>query len=104
MSDVTSSSAGHARTLPQSPSMTIATDRPTAEFVGASDDTIGEAVRRARARAATALRTLEGAGVLVIPQVYRRGVTPRFRVTLKVTAPVGAASTSHPKRRANGTN
>jgi flavin-binding protein dodecin len=82
--------------------MTIATDRPTAEFVGASDETIGEAVRRALARAATALRTLEGAGVLVIPQVYRRGVAPRFRVTLKVTAPAANGNGTAPKRRPNG--
>ena len=62
-------------------------ERPTAEFSGASDETIGEAVRRALARASTAFHTLEGVGVLVIPHVYRRGVTPRYRVTLKVTAP-----------------
>lgn len=62
-------------------------EHPTAEFVGASDDTIAEAVRRALARATQTLRTLEGAGVLIVPQIYRPGTAPRFRVTLKVTPP-----------------
>ena len=62
-------------------------DHPTRiEFVGASDDTIAEAVRRALASASASLRTLEGVGVLVIPQVYREGPLPRYRVTLQVTA------------------
>jgi len=62
------------------------------EFVGASDDTIAEAVRRALASASASLRTLEGVGVLVIPQVYREGPAPRYRVTLQVTAPATSAS------------
>jgi Dodecin len=37
------------------------------QFVGASDETIAEAVRNALARASRSLRTLDGAGVLVIP-------------------------------------
>jgi flavin-binding protein dodecin len=58
----------------------------TIEFVGASDDTIAEAVRRALACAFESLRTLDGAGVRVMPEVYREGPTPRYRVTLQVTA------------------
>ena len=57
-----------------------------AEFVGASDDTIAEAVRRALVQASESLRTLDGAGVLVIPEIYRKGPAPRYRVTLQVTA------------------
>jgi flavin-binding protein dodecin len=75
-----------------------ADERPaTIEFVGASDDTIAEAVRRALARASQSLRTLEGVGVLVIPQVYRDGPNPRYRVTLQITAPeADAAQASGP--------
>ena len=63
-------------------------DRPaTIEFVGASDETIAEAVRVALARASQSLRTLEGVGVLVIPQIYRDGPAPRYRVTLQITTP-----------------
>lgn len=55
------------------------------EFVGASDDTIAEAVRRALTHASLKLRTLEGAGVKVIPEIDRRANRPRFRVTLQVS-------------------
>ena len=55
------------------------------EFVGSSDDTIAEAVRRALSRASISLRTLDGAGVVVIPQIERHGSRPRFRVTLRVS-------------------
>ena len=91
----------HARTLSHVPTTTVASAaRPTAEFVGASDETIGEAVRRALARAAQALRTLEGVGVLIVPHI-RQGNAPRFRVTLKVTTPVdGRRAPAAP--RANG--
>ncbi len=65
----------------------VPAERPAEEFVGASDDTIAEAVRRALAHAAQTLRTLEGVGVLIVPQIYRPGAAPRFRVTLKVTSP-----------------
>ncbi|HEY2385704.1 MAG TPA: dodecin domain-containing protein [Candidatus Binatia bacterium] len=58
----------------------------TVQFVGASDATIAEAVRDALARASKSLRTLDGAGVLVIPQILHEGAEPRFRVTLQVTA------------------
>jgi len=62
------------------------------EFVGSSDDTIAEAVRRALSHASTSLRTLDGAGVVVIPQIGRHGAGPRFQVILRimlaVTAPV----------------
>lgn len=58
----------------------------TIEFVGASDDTIAEAVRFALARASQSLTTLDGAGVLVIPEPHRVGEGPRFRVTLRITA------------------
>jgi flavin-binding protein dodecin len=66
------------------------------EFVGASDDTIAEAVRRALASASASLRTLEGVGVLVIPQVYREGPAPRYRVTLQVTAPHTTSTSAQP--------
>jgi flavin-binding protein dodecin len=56
------------------------------EFVGASDDTIAEAVRFALARASASLRTLEGAGVVIIPQLRSEGEGPRFRVTLQITS------------------
>jgi flavin-binding protein dodecin len=64
------------------------------EFVGSSDDTIAEAVRRALLHASTSLRTLDGAGVVVIPQIGRQGSGPRFHVTLRVSphAPSNAAA------------
>ena len=55
------------------------------EFVGASDDTIAEAVRRALTHASLKLRTLEGAGVKVIPEIERSANRPRYRVTLQVS-------------------
>jgi flavin-binding protein dodecin len=55
------------------------------EFVGSSDHTIAEAVRRALSRASRTLRTLDGAGVMVIPQIARKGSHPRFNVTLRVS-------------------
>ena len=58
----------------------------TMQFVGASDVTIADAVRKALARASRSLRTLDGAGVLVIPQILHEGAAPRYRVTLQVTA------------------
>jgi flavin-binding protein dodecin len=63
------------------------------EFVGSSDHTIGEAVRRALNRASRSLRTLEGVGVVVIPQIEVRGAGPRFQVTLRISqsAPVHAS-------------
>jgi flavin-binding protein dodecin len=54
------------------------------EFVGASHETIGEAVRHALARASQLLSTLEGAGVTVIPHIHPEAA-PRYRVTLQVT-------------------
>ena len=70
------------------------------EFVGASDATIAEAVRNALARASESLRTLDGAGVLVIPQILHAGAAPRYRVTLQVTAAVpDASATPHPPSR-----
>lgn len=57
---------------------------PTREFVGSSDDTIAEAVRRALSQAALSLRTLDGVGVVVIPQIDRHA-SPRFQVTLRVS-------------------
>ena len=63
------------------------------EFVGSSDHTIAEAVRHALNRASRSLRTLEGVGVVVIPQIDGRGAGPRFQVTLRIsqTAPVHAS-------------
>lgn len=58
----------------------------TLEFEGSSDHTIGEAVRRALSHASVSLRTLDGAGVLVIPEIDRGVNGPRFRVTLRVSA------------------
>jgi flavin-binding protein dodecin len=55
------------------------------EFVGSSDDTIAEAVRRALSYASLSLQTLDGAGVVVIPQIDRHGARPRFQVTLRVS-------------------
>lgn len=55
------------------------------EFVGASDHTIAEAVRRALSDASTSLRTLDGAGVRVIPEIDRDGGSPRFQVRLRVS-------------------
>jgi len=73
----------------------------TMQFVGASDATIAEAVRNALARASRSLRTLDGAGVLVIPQILHEGAVPRYRVTLQVTAASAeqpVASTAPPPR------
>lgn len=58
----------------------------TVEFVGASDATIAEAVRHALASASRSVGTLDGMGVLVIPQIFHEGAAPRYRVTLQVTA------------------
>jgi flavin-binding protein dodecin len=62
------------------------------EFVGSSDHTIAEAVRRALSRASLSLRTLDGAGVVVIPQIRRGRSGTRFRVTLRVSQSNGAPS------------
>ena len=62
------------------------------EFVGTSDETIAEAVRRALSRASLSLHTLEGVDCLVIPQIDRRGVGARYQVTLQITSgPTSAA-------------
>jgi flavin-binding protein dodecin len=72
------------------------TDEPTAsdaaradvsalEFVGASDETIAEAVRRALSNASISLRTLDGVGVVVIPQIDHHGARPRYQVTLRIS-------------------
>jgi flavin-binding protein dodecin len=55
------------------------------EFVGSSDHTIAEAVRRALMHASTSLQTLDGVGVKVIPEIDPRANHPRFRVTLHVS-------------------
>jgi flavin-binding protein dodecin len=87
MNESVAASLAYSGTIRTKFAVVAATDRPvTVEFVGASDATIAEAVRRALARASESLRTLDGAGVLVIPQVYREGPAPRYRVTLQVTA------------------
>lgn len=62
------------------------------EFVGSSDDTIAEAVRRALSHASASLRTLEGVGVVVMPQIDRQGASPRFQVTLRISQAVPAPS------------
>ena len=67
------------------------------EVVGASDATIAEAVRNALARASESLRTLDGAGVRVIPQILQTGTEPRYRVTVQVTA--ATPETSPPPSR-----
>jgi flavin-binding protein dodecin len=61
------------------------------EFVGASDHTIAEAVRRALAEASSSLRTLDGVGVRVIPEIDRDGASPRFQVRLQVSLAVAAS-------------
>ena len=53
------------------------------EFVGSSDETIAEAVRRALFDASSSLTTLDGMGVMVIPQIDAQGIRPRFHVTLR---------------------
>ena len=58
------------------------------EFVGASDHTIAEAVRRALSNASISLRTLDGVGVVVIPEIDRVGASPRFQVRLRVSPSV----------------
>lgn len=60
-------------------------ETPPLEFVGASDHTIAEAVRRALSTASTSLRTLDGVGVVVIPEIDRAGVSPRFQVRLRIS-------------------
>lgn len=60
-------------------------ERAPLEFVGSSDDTIAEAVRRALSHASLSLRTLDGVGVVVIPQINGRGAGPRFQVTLRIS-------------------
>src|SRR5262249_38051370 len=67
------------------------------EFVGASDVTIADAVRNALARASRSLRTLDGAGVLVIPQLLPAARGPPFAVTLQVTAASDPPSASPPR-------
>ncbi len=74
-----------------SPSVPLAEAAPL-EFVGASDDTIAEAVRRALSHASTSLRTLDGVGVVVIPQIDRQGLGPRFQVTLRISQAAPASS------------
>lgn len=61
------------------------------EFVGASDHTIAEAVRRALADASSSLRTLDGVGVRVIPEIDRSGASPRFQVRLHVSLTVAGS-------------
>jgi flavin-binding protein dodecin len=63
----------------------LAVPQAPVEFVGSSDHTIAEAVRRALSRASISLRTLDGAGVVVIPQIQRGRTGTRFRVTLRVS-------------------
>ena len=62
------------------------------EFVGSSDHTIAEAVRRALLDASNSLTTLEGAGVMVIPQIDRHGARPRFSVTLRVSPQIASSA------------
>ena len=59
--------------------------RAPLEFVGSSDETIAEAVRRALFDASSSLTTLDGMGVVVIPQIGSQGAGPRFQVTLKIS-------------------
>ncbi len=73
-----------------------AADGKVLEVVGASDATIAEAVRNALARASESLHTLEGAGVLVIPQILRDGAAPRYRVTVQVTAASADGAAAQP--------
>ena len=76
-----SASASIDEASPTAPMNTIA----PLEFVGSSDHTIAEAVRRALSHASTSLQTLEGAGVKVMPAIDPRANHPRFRVTLHVS-------------------
>jgi flavin-binding protein dodecin len=64
------------------------------EFVGSSDETIAEAVRRALFDASTSLTTLDGMGVVVIPQIDHQGPGPRFHVILRVSPQTSATETA----------
>ena len=66
--------------------------RTPIEFVGTSDETIAEAVRRALSHASRTLRTLEGVDCLVIPQIDRHGASARYQVTLQITSAAGGAA------------
>jgi len=88
-----------ATTLDAVPSDDVTVTAPApVEFVGSSDHTIAEAVRRALSRASRSLRTLDGAGVMVIPQIARNGARPRFNVTLRVSPSAPAPAVHAPQR------
>jgi flavin-binding protein dodecin len=65
------------------------------EFVGSSDETIAEAVRRALLDASNSLTTLDGVGVVVIPQIEHRARGPRFHVTLRVSLQAAPVASAH---------
>ena len=93
MNELNASLATVLDAVPVDDAATAVAFTATCEFVGSSDDNIAEAVRRALAQAALSLRTLDGVGVVVIPQIDRHG-SPRFHVTLRVSPTVLPAS--HP--------
>lgn len=79
-----------ASTAALTPPASVEPSQAPVEFVGSSEHTIGEAVRRALSRASLSLRTLDGAGVVVIPQIRRGRSGTRYRVTLRVSQSNGA--------------
>jgi len=78
------------------PATATAGRAPTLEFIGASGKTIAEAVRNAFANASRSLRTLDGVGVVVIPQLYQESPTPEFRVTLRISGAIPQGSLELP--------
>lgn len=88
MNDLQASAAKTLDTAVPAEEPVVANAPAPVEFVGSSDHTIAEAVRRALSRASISLRTLDGAGVVVIPQIARNGKGPRFNVTLRVSPSV----------------
>ena len=98
MNDLQGSLATTLDTASPAEQSVVASAPRLVEFVGSSDHTIAEAVRRALSRASRSLRTLDGAGVLVIPQIARHGSRPRFNVTLRVSPSVSPPA-SHAVQR-----
>jgi flavin-binding protein dodecin len=98
MNDLQTSAAATLDSVSPAEQPAVASTPAPVEFVGSSDHTIAEAVRRALSRASISLRTLDGAGVMVIPQIARNGSGPRFNVTLRVS-PSAPPPVSHAAQR-----
>lgn len=92
MNEIDTSVATAMDSRPVDAAAAVPSEAGPVEFVGSSDHTIAEAVRRALSRASASLRTLDGVGVVVIPHIDRCGNGPRFHVTLRVSASVATHS------------